>query len=273
MIEDTAATLIRLAQPKIRTAKIHTRGFRRVAEALGERVARWAYADLGDALGHRSMSHAETALRAWGPTIDDWCLALSGITGIGKTIAAARFVAERGGMLISAHEADDWGFGGGDALVEATEAEWLLIDDVGDEKTQVGAANLESLIAARDRHGARTVVTTTLTPALVSERGDHFASRLRPYFVVLSDTRDRRSKSPPFLRGISRQFELVQLAPEVQLISQGSGDGDRAETVRRFAKLAGVDLDGEDFALACETDRERVTEVDRLLRSAGLVGA
>jgi hypothetical protein len=172
-------------------------------------------------------------------------------------------------VLLSATVADGWGFGGGDGLRLAQRAAWLLVDDVGDEKTQVGTANLATLIADRAATGRRTICTTTLSPKQMSERGDHLASRLAPYFHVF-DGEDLRTKISPSLRFVGRQFEVVNLTPRMQLLARGVSRAgpDEEALIEHFAKLAGVDMESQAFTDAVAAEQVRSDEISAMFIEA-----
>lgn len=263
-----AKTLLAEAAPKIARARRSAAGYASVAAALGENIARWAYADkdTGSGMpGHKRSLEAERALLGWRLSRARWCLVLSGPTGLGKTIAAARYVADRGGSMVRATDADRWGYGGGEALRAAETAAWLLVDDMGDEKTKPGAGNLETLLCSREAAGRPTVITTTMAPADLVERSDHLASRLRPHFRMLDAEAqaDRRTDVAPFNRGIARQFLIADLADAARMVASGTLDpGCDNGAVERLAAEVGIDMSSGRFAAALGLVRERVATLD-----------
>lgn len=266
-----ARALLEAGAVKLERTRRHVNGYRAIASSLGDNVARWAYADCGDELdGHRIPSDSERALTKWRPSPADWCIVLSGPTGRGKTIAAARYVADRGGVMIRATDADRWGFGGGERLRELEHVRLLLIDDIGDEKTKPGVDNLSTLISNRGAAGRTVVATTTWSPDDVKARGDHFTSRLRPHFRPVGLTEpDRRSKIAPLQRGIMRAFEVVGWEPRLRMVADGTLVGvDAATVLGKAAELLGIDLTGQRFADAVAAERARVERVEALALEA-----
>lgn len=268
-----ARALMAIAGAKIEKASRHVAGFEAIKAGLGITAARWAYADRGTTLdGHRVVSASEKALAAWRPSASDWAIVLSGNTGSGKTIAAARYVAELGGLLLTATEADTWGFGGGRLLRAATRATWALVDDIGTERTAPGVANLTTLVTDRSRAGLRTVFTTNLSlDQFLTVRGDHLTSRLRPHFRSLAAGRepDRRSTVEPLMRGLTKQVEIHRAAAAVRMIADGMREqGDAA--LAELARLTGVDLDGDAFASRLEHEEAEADKIADLMAEASL---
>lgn len=263
-LEVEAKILLRLAATQVNRARDTASAYGAIERVFGEGLAKWAFADLaptGQEKGHRVVSQAERVLDEWDPSPFDWIRVLSGPTGVGKTAAAARYVAERGGMLLPAAEADTWGYSGGDGLARAKTAKVLLVDDYGDEKFPTGSRWLATVLSSR--RDQTTVVTTTLSPEQLLARGDHLASRLQSGFVVIEETLDRRTdKTPPFVRGLSRHMQIHQLAKTVDLISRSIEVEDAAGSIAALAKLVRVDLGSSEFREAVAA-RER--EVDSIM--------
>jgi hypothetical protein len=265
---EIAAALLSLTKPARERAAKYVAGFNRVQAQLGEGVATWAYADKGDGPGLRGPSAAAATLARWDANAGDWCRVLVGVQGTGKSVAAARYVGDRGGLMVSATDADTWGFGGGRHLIAATEAPLLLIDDLGESRTRPGDGNLGTLIAERYARRLRLVITTVLTPAQIAARfGDNIADRLRPHIVELfaRETASRRSAIPPVLTGFHRESEIAWYARQVEHAAHGVLH-DRAainEAITRFAELTGIDLDGEAMATTIAAEKQRREEMER----------
>ena len=258
-----AKTLLAEASAKVAKARRSASGYTSVAASLGENIARWAYADKDTGAGmpgHKRSLEAERALLAWRPSRSRWCIVLSGPTGLGKTIAAARYVADRGGAMLAATEADRWGYGGRVEMFAAETDPWLLVDDLGDEKTKPGAGNLETLLCAREYAGRPTLITTTMSPGAMLERSDHLASRLRSHFRVLAVPKrsDRRTDVAPFNRGIDKQFAIADLADTVRMVAAGTLDPEHdGGAVEQLAEKVGIDLTCAKFRAAVLATRER----------------
>jgi hypothetical protein len=267
---EIASALLSLIKPERERAVMHVHGYNRVEAQLGEGVAMWAYADKGVGPGLRAACCTAHELARWEPTAGDWCRVFAGKQGTGKTLAAARYVGDRGGFMLSATDADTWGYGGGRALADASEADLLLIDDLGENKTRPGDGSLATLIAkcyAR-RGRCRLVITTVLTPEQIEQRyGDNVASRIQPHMVQLfaRETVDRRSACAPVLTGFHRESEIAWYARQVEHAAHGALH-DRAainEAITRFAELTGIDLEGEAMATTIAAEKQRREEMER----------
>lgn len=268
-IIETASALLSITKDTRERAAKHVVAFKRIKAQLGDGVAMWAYADKGNGPGLRGPCLTGSELAKWKPSHGNWCIVLAGVQGTGKSITAARYVAERGGLLVSATDADKWGFGGGRRLTEAVDAQWLLLDDMGESRTTPGTANICTLIADRYAYRRRTVITTVLTPDEIAARfGDNVGDRLRPHVVELFDreTASRRSDVAPILTGFQREAEIHQWAERVRLVAHGvEHDHERAqEAVARLADLTGVDLQGEPVAAAVKAQAEHRSEMERM---------
>lgn len=269
-----AEALLDMCAPRISAAATAVRGYTLIAESLGPGVAGWAYADLGEGEGHRRPCESARAIESWRPSSTAWALVLAGIPGTGKTITAARHVAERGGLLLQGPTADRWGYGGGVTMIRAESSRWILIDDLGDEKTKPGTDNLTTLLTRRAARGWPTLITTMLPLSLPAAKddggetiakryGDHVASRLRAGYRRLyrRDREDIRADVRPSLIGYSRAARLDAAARRLRSVADAGVLGCEAEALlERFAEIAGVNMSGADFAAAVE---RRTTETRR----------
>jgi hypothetical protein len=266
----TAAALLTLTKHKRERAAGHVASFKRIQSQLGDDVAAWAYADKGIGPGLRAPCATATELAKWDPSAGDWCRVISGSQGTGKSVTAARYVAEHGGMMVSAVSADAWGFGGGRPLLAAMEAPWLLIDDLGESKTRPGDGNLGTLIAERYAKRSRCylVITTVLTPEQIEQRyGENVSSRLRPHIIQLfaRETADRRGTTPPVLTGFNREMEIAWYGERVEYAAAGVLElGAATEAITRLAEVTGVDLAGEKMNAALAGEAERQETLARL---------
>lgn len=265
---DLAHALLSLTEATWKRARSHVCGYQRVRAQLGEHVASWAYSDKGIGPGLRGPCETATELAKWKPTPGDWCRVFIGKQGTGKSVSAARYVADRGGMLISAPGADSWGFGGGETLVTASKVEWLLIDDLGESKTRPGDGNIATLITNRYANAARTVITTVMLPEDIGRRfGDNVLSRVRPHIVKLNlrETEDRRSNVTPIMSLFQRESEIAWYSERVDLVCSGILTGaDARASVERFAELTGTALDGDAVAAAVQAARARRTSMEQM---------
>jgi hypothetical protein len=267
---EIASALLSLTEQSRERASKHVDGFNRIRAQLGDSVATWAYADRGIGPGLRAPCLTGSLLRSWHPDGGDWARVVIGLQGTGKSVAAARYVADRGGMLISATAADGWGYGGGLELAKAKDARWLLIDDFGESKTRPGDGNLGTLIV--DRYAARarcfTVITTALSVEDIQRRyGDNVADRLRPHMFALfaRETESRRAAVPPIMTGFHRESEIAWYARQVEHAAHGVLHDKAAisEAITRFAELTGLDLEGEAIATTIAAEKQRREEMER----------
>jgi hypothetical protein len=259
-----ASALLALTASKRARASMHVASFKRIQSQLGDSVAAWAYADKGIGPGLRAPCATGSMLYNWKPNAGDWCRVAVGLQGTGKSVAAARYVAERGGMLVAATAADNWGFGGGAELVKAKEAPWLLIDDFGETKTRPGDGNLGTLIV--DRYARRARCFTVITMAMSAEDlqaryGDNVYDRLRPhiYGFFKRETESLRSADPPIMSGYHRETQIEWSGRKVEHAAHGIIDGaDALDAMAMLADVCDIDLHGE--AIATEIAR-RAAEV------------
>jgi hypothetical protein len=267
---ETAGALLDLTTKVRERVSRHVDGYQRVQAQLGDSVASWAYADKGIGPGLRAPCASAGLLAKWRPDEGDWCRVIIGVQGTGKSVAAARYVADRGGLLVSATSADGWGYGGGLDLARARDARWLLIDDFGETKTKPGIGNIGTLIV--DRYAARarcfTVITTALSQADIQERyGDNVMDRLRPhmYGPFARETKSRRATAAPVLTGFHRESEIAWYARQVEHAAHGVLHDKAAinEAITRFAELTGIDLEGETIATTIAAEKQRREEMER----------
>ena len=248
-----ARALLAMSATTVTRATVHAEAFTRIGAAMGPATALWAYANTGTQPGHRRPCDPKRVLDAWTPTTSDWCRVISGTPGSGKTITSSRYVAERGGLLVNAEHADSWGWDGGKVLRTTKAAAWVLIDDLGDEKTGQGLSNIQALISHRCARGSATVCTTTLAldgdESILSRYGDHTLSRLRAHYHSpdrLED--DLRSTITPVTSGIEREILIARGAASIREIAAGRWVQDASDMVTTFAGLLRIDMAGEAFA-------------------------
>jgi len=267
-----ATALLRLADRATSRARRHVNGHAAISRSLGDLVAAWAYADKGSEPGQRARCEAQAKLESWRSDLGAWALVLAGLPGTGKTISAARYVADRGGLMISASSADGWGFGGGPGLRRAQSATLLLIDDLGCEETVPGIANVQQLLGTRAARGAPTVVTTMLLlhgpgNTIQGRYGDHVESRLRPHFRLLAkrDRDDRRSDCAPATAGIASERRILAAERRVRQAAARALLGTEAdEAIERLAELVGVTSaqldDAQAREISCGEEIDRMAE-------------
>lgn len=143
------------------------------------------------------------AARRWLADPSSPYLALLGSPGTGKSVAAARVLLDvlktskwNGDatgierwpvMWVQAGELTRVGaFGDAhtDWLKAMRGADLLALDDLGDEATELGKAQLVDVVLARHRTGRRTIVTSNLRADAVKKRyGDALVDRLREGFA------------------------------------------------------------------------------------------
>lgn len=265
-----ASALLGITAKARARARRNVAGFKRIQAQLGDTVAEWAYADKGIGPGLRAPCATAHELAKWSPNAGDWCRVIIGIQGSGKSVAAARYVADRGGSMVSATAVDGWGFGGGSTLAQAVDRRWFLIDDLGESKTRPGDGNVATLISDRYARRSRAflVITTALTFEEIQRRyGDNLASRLKPHVVelFLREQVDRRGAIPPVMSGFNREMEVAWYGQQVEYAAAGVLGGDAAtDAINRLALAAGVDLDGSGMAAALASNAERLAEIDRM---------
>jgi hypothetical protein len=265
-VANQAEALLRLTVADRARAATHVAGYDIVSKHLGPCVAAWAYADRGTEPGQRDRSHSEGVIKAWDSRPQDWACVVSQRTGAGKTIAAARYVGDRGGTILRAAEADGWGFNALPQIGRYAAADLLLVDDIGLEETSTGRGHIAAIFTLRAARWARTLATTTLlitgkTGSILALYGEPIESRLRGHFHNLSKypEPDRRSLVRPVLTGFSREEELDYVARSVRYTAAGLVAEDLAAVdVARFAVLARVDMASESFqAMVTTVERER----------------
>jgi hypothetical protein len=265
---EIAGALLTLTERERSRAQRHAYGYQRVEAQLGEGVAMWAYADKGIGPGLRAPCGTSHDLARWKPDPGDWCRVYIGPQGIGKSVACARYVGDRGGLMVSATASDGWGFGGGHSLATATSAALLLIDDFGESKTRPGDANLGTLIVDRYAMRLPTIITTALSLDDIQRRyGDNVISRIRLHAVQLHtrETVDRRGIVAPVLTGFHRESEIAWYARQVEHAAHGVLHDKAAinDAITRFAELTGIDLDGESIATTIAAEKQRREEMER----------
>lgn len=141
-------------------------------------------------------------------------LALLGPVGCGKTVAAARVMQEfakrfpwneqasgpsrEPAMWVGAKRLTglaSWESNDKAWMDAMTKAQLLVVDDVGDEATKVGAELLTNLMLERGDHERRTVITGNLNPESFRKRyGDALADRFNIAAIAprLADEKSRR---------------------------------------------------------------------------------
>lgn len=158
----------------------------------------------------RATRAVETALERDGLR---WLL-LSGPPGVGKTLAGLLAVAQRGGLVVSAHDLasprplESWASAGvrrppgAWTLADAAGAAVLLVDDLGQERSSdFAATQVEAAICSRE-YGGRllTILTSNAGPDVLGERyGERFASRIsgaKGLVVLCGGHPDGRARKP-----------------------------------------------------------------------------
>lgn len=281
-VQTQAEALLRVAGPKVTFARRCTRGHRLITDQLGSDVANWSYADKGTEPGKRTPCAASDALADWRPSPGRWVLVLAGVPGTGKTISSARWAADRGGHMLGARDLDQWGYEPGKKLDRAKAARVLLIDDLGEERSPVARAHLRTILTARAASKATTVITTMLpedgadddhgkrTPSIAAFYGDHVRSRLAGAYRPLYEAEDvdRRSEVQPSLSGLTRAARLLDASLAVSVIAAGGRSAQAEDALAEFARLAGVDMEGETFRAAVEARAAEVELIERIAEEA-----
>ncbi len=258
-----AAAVLRLTAKIRERATRHVSGFEKVTAALGPRIACWAYADRGKDPGQRLPSLSEKAIAEWDKRTEDWACVLSNRTGAGKTIAAARYVADRGGMILRAAETDGWGFNAQPQIMRYAGSDLLMVDDMGLEQNSSASGHIAAITALRSARWAKTVYTTTLaltgeTGSILALYGEATASRLRAHHHNLANRGepDRRGIVMPVMVGFIREQQIAHFAESVRHVAAGLvGEDFGLAEVERFAMFAGIDLASKEM-------REMEAQVD-----------
>jgi hypothetical protein len=282
-----AEALMRLTVRQRERAAKNNAGYDLIHARLGRTVADWAYADkpakgAAPKPGQRCESAAQRAVDAWARRPHDWALVLSDQTGRGKTIAAARYVADGGGTILRAAECDGWGFNAPAQVQHYGSVGLLMIDDLGQEQNPTARTHLAAIMSDRAHRRARFIATTSLkltglTGSILALYGEPIESRLREHYVNLArhNEPDRRSKLMPEMTGFFREEQIDYFSKSIRYIAAGLVQDDTgAREVDRFAALVKVDLGGAEFlAMVATIERERAERsadaADLLARLAG----
>lgn len=277
-----AEAALRLTTKIRERATRHVTGFEKVTAALGSRIACWAYADRGKEPGQRLPSLSERAIAEWDKRPEDWACVLSNRTGSGKTIAAARYVADRGGLILRAAETDGWGFNAQSQIMHYAAADLLMVDDMGLEQNISASGHIAAITALRSSRWAKTVYTTTLaltgaTGSILALYGEATESRLRAHHHNLASRGepDRRGKLMPVMAGFINEQQIAHFAESVRYVAAGLIEEEFGlAEVERFAMFAGLKLDSQEMrdtvAVIEQEWSERSADAARLL--AALAG-
>jgi hypothetical protein len=248
-----AQTLLDLIRPKSQDAfERKVNGYHRIVSQLGGLTARWAYAS------NRMPTQSSAILKSWEGR--PHMLTIQGPVGSGKSATAARFIAEREGLMIRAGQIDRWTFVGTDGdnpgFAEAKNARWLLIDDMGMERAgSRGEEHLTEVLCARADAGRPTIVTTMLSPEDAKARyPEQLFSRLSIGWRLAGGEDLRSLGVEPDTTAIRGALDLHRMISKLDSVARGYASETQAREIIAKGR-ARTRLSDEDFA-----DRCRATE-------------